>query len=179
MKRLAALALVTMALVLGTNKIAEAQKASAATKIGYVDLEKALNDVEDGKKAKEKLKATFEEKQKTLDKKTEEFKKKKEEYDKRAPLLKPEAKEKEQRELEKQFIELQALAQQLQLDLSQEEAKLTKPIFDRFAKILRTMGESGGYALILEKNQSAILYAPDAMDLTSELVRNYNDGKGK
>jgi putative tricarboxylic transport membrane protein len=52
-------------------------------------------------------------------------------------------------------------------------------IFDRFAKILKLMGEAGSYALILEKNQSGILYAPDSFDLTSELVRQYNDGKGK
>lgn len=177
MKRLTPVLLVVLAAFFGLSKFAEA--APAATKVGYVDLEKALNDVEDGKKAKEKLKKEFEAKQKTLDKKVSEFKTKKEEYDKRAPLLKPEAKEKEERELEKQFIELQALAQQLQTEIAQEEAKLTKPIFDRFAKILKIMGEAGGYALILERNQSAILYAPEAMDLTSELVRSYNDGKGK
>src|SRR5688572_611809 len=72
---------------------------TTATKIGYVDLEKALNDVEDGKKAKEKLKSAFEEKQKALDTKVSDFKSKKEEYDKRAPLLKPEAKDKEEKEL--------------------------------------------------------------------------------
>lgn len=176
MKRVTPLILFAVVAVLGASKLAHA---APSVKIGYVDLEKALNDIEDGKKAREKLKKSFEKRQKTLDDKVSEFKKKKEEYDKRAPILKPEAREKEERELERQFVELQAFAAQLQQEMAQEEAKLTKPIFDRFAKILKLMGEGGSYALILEKNQSAILYAPDAMDLTSELVRQYNDGKGK
>jgi outer membrane protein len=154
-------------------------KAAPPTKIGYVDLEKALNDVEDGKKAKDKLKVSFDERQKKLDASVADFKKKKEAYDKKAPLLKPEARDVEEQALEKQYIELQTLAAQLQQEIAVEEAKLTKPIFDRFAKILQTMGETGAYAVILEKNQSAILYAPDSLNLTSELVRSYNDGKGK
>lgn len=180
MKRLAsfAVAFASLAFLLGFGVTPKAF-AAPPTKIGYVDLEKALNDVEDGKKAKEKLKSAFQEKQKKLDKEAEDFKKKKEEFDKRAPLLKPEARDKEERELERKFVELQSLAQQLQVEVAQEESKMTKPIFDRFAKIIQSMGDAGGYAVILEKNQSALLYAPSSLDLTSELVRNYNDGKGK
>lgn len=176
MKRVSTLVLTLLVALVGFTKVAHA---APPTKIGYVDLEKALNDVEDGKKAKEKLKAVFDERQKKLDASVADFKSKKEAYDKKAPLLKAEERDKQEKELEKQFIELQTLAAQLQQEVAQEEAKLTKPIFDRFAKILKIMGDTGSYALILEKNQSAILYSPESFDLTSELVRNYNDGKGK
>lgn len=176
MKRFSQLLLAVVLAVVGFVDIAHA---APPTKIGYVDLEKALNDVEDGKKAKDKLKTSFDERQKKLDTSVTDFKTKKEAYDKKAALLSADKKEKEEKELERQFIELQTLAAQLQQEIAQEEAKLTKPIFDRFAKILQIMGDAGSYAIILEKNQSAILYAPGSLDLTSELVRNYNDGKGK
>ena len=176
MKRFSQLVFAVFLSVVGFMDIAHA---APPTKIGYVDLEKALNDVEDGKKAKDKLKTSFDERQKKLDATVADFKKKKESYDKQAALMNAAKKEAEEKALEKQFIELQTLAAQLQQEIAQEEAKLTKPIFDRFAKILQIMGDAGSYAIILEKNQSAILYAPGSLDLTSELVRNYNDGKGK
>jgi outer membrane protein len=176
MKRVSQLLFVAILAVVGFVDVA---KAAPPTKIGYVDLEKALNDVEDGKKAKDKLKVSFDERQKKLDASVADFKKKKDNYDKQAALLSADKKDQQEKELEKQFIELQTLAAQLQQEIAAEEAKLTKPIFDRFANILQSMGDEGSYAVILEKNQSAILYAPDSLNLTSELVRNYNDGKGK
>jgi len=36
-------------------------------KFGYVDMQRALNETEDGRKAKEKLKKDFDQKQKELD----------------------------------------------------------------------------------------------------------------
>src|SRR5579862_603198 len=81
--------------------------ALADTKVAYVDLQRALEETEDGKKAKAKLKSDFDRKQKELDDKQEELKKMKDALDKKAALMKPEALQKEQADFQNRFVELQ------------------------------------------------------------------------
>src|SRR5436190_19028205 len=92
--------------------------ALADTKIAVVDLQRALEETDDGKKAKAKLKADFDKKQKELDEKQEELKKMKENIDKKAQVMKPEALAKEQKDFQERFVELQAIYARLQKDLA-------------------------------------------------------------
>ena len=56
-------------------------------KFGYVDMQRALNETEDGRKAKDKLKKDFDQKQKELDEQQDELKKDIEDLDKKRTLL--------------------------------------------------------------------------------------------
>lgn len=148
--------------------------AFAQTKIAYVDLQKALNQVNEGKSAKAKLKKDFDKKQKELDKKQDRVKKMKDELERGAMMLSDDAKRAKAMELQKSMYELQQLYLNLQGELSQAEAKATKKIFDKMGKILEKIGKEKGYDLILEKTESSVLYAKSGMDVTSELVKRYN-----
>jgi len=144
-------------------------------KIGYVDMQRVLNEVEDGARAKEKLKKEFNEKQAQLDRKQEELKKKKEDYDKQAAVLKEEAKRQKQQELQQDFIELQQLYAKLQKELSENELGLTKEIFDKAQVVIAEIAQRDGFTLILDKAEGRILYAPPSMDITNEVIRKYNE----
>jgi outer membrane protein len=144
-------------------------------KIGYVDMQRVLNEVEDGARAKEKLKKEFNEKQAQLDRKQEELKKKKEDYDKQAAVLKEEAKRQKQQELQQDFIELQQLYAKLQKELSENELGLTKEIFDKAQVVIAEIAQRDGFTLILDKAEGRILYVPPSMDITNEVIRKYNE----
>ena len=58
-------------------------------KVGYVDMQRALNETDDGRKAKEKLKKEFDQKQKELDEQQNQLKKEIEDLDKKRSLLTP------------------------------------------------------------------------------------------
>lgn len=146
-------------------------------KLGYVDLQRALNEVEEGAKAKSALKKEFDEKQKQLDSKQNELKALKEELDSRGSLMKPEIKQDKLNELQKKLMETQQTYFALQQELSKREQDATGEIFKKMSVIMQTMGEDQGYTLIVEK--SAVLYAKGALDLTNELIRRYNDAYGK
>src|SRR5262245_24806029 len=97
MNRLSSLALVlAFASTLGFVP----RSAAAEGKLAFVDLQRALEETEDGKKAKSKLKSDFDRKQKELDDKQEELKKMKEALDKKASLMKPEALQKESKDFQ-------------------------------------------------------------------------------
>jgi outer membrane protein len=166
-----------VALVLGLASVGlAAPPASAEAKIGYVDLQRALNEVEEGASAKAKLKKEFDAKQRTLDNKQNELKGMKDELDARGMMMTPEAKQEKLADLQKKLMEVQQLYMQLQQELSQKEAEVTSGIFTKMGTILQTMGREQNMDLIVEK--SAVLYAKNHMDVTNELIRRYNKSYG-
>lgn len=142
-------------------------------KIGYVDLHKALNSVEEGKEAKKKLKKDYDDKQKKLNEKQKEVKKLKEDLESQSMALSKEAKIKKQRELQSKMQELQKMYMGLQRNLSQKEAEATKEIFDKMREVVEEIAEDEGYDLVLEKRKSSVLFAKDGMNLTEELIERY------
>src|SRR2546427_8389019 len=85
-----------------------ARAASAQTmKIGYVDVQRAIQEVEEGKAARSRLQAELAQKRADLDKKRADLEKMKQEYDKQAPVLSDDAKRQRQRS-EEHTSELQS-----------------------------------------------------------------------
>ena len=58
-----------------------------AMKIGYVDVQRAVQEVEEGKAARSRLQAELQQKRSDLDKKRADLEKMKTDYDKQAPVL--------------------------------------------------------------------------------------------
>ncbi|HYG67228.1 MAG TPA: OmpH family outer membrane protein, partial [Anaeromyxobacteraceae bacterium] len=148
--------------------------AQAQTRIGIVDLQRALNEVEEGKIAKAQLKKDFDQKQKQLDAKQEELRKLKAELDKQAVVMAEDAKRAKAAEFEKKLMETQQFYAELQKGLSESEQKATGGIIDKMAKLTAEIAEAEGLTLVLSRNDAGILYAPSSLDITNELVRKYN-----
>jgi outer membrane protein len=146
---------------------------AAAQKIGYVDLQRALNEVEEGKTAKALLKRDFDEKQKQLDARKTEFDRLQIEFEKQAVVMSEQAKRDKAQDLDRRARELQALFVNLQKDLSDRERDATRGIFDRMAVIVGEIADADGFTIVLEKG-AGIVYAPASLDLTNELIRKYN-----
>ncbi len=153
--------------------------ARADVKLGFVDLQRALNEVDEGKAAKAQLKKDFEVKQKMLDERQDELKRMKADFDKQAVVMADAAKRQKQEELDKKFMETQQLYVQLQKELSAREQQLTKGIFQKMSKIMGDIAESEGFTMIFDRSTSGLVYAPASLDLTNELIRRYNGRAGK
>jgi outer membrane protein len=163
--------LVTAALALAVALAPAATRAEQ--KIGYVDLQRALNEVDEGKAAKALLKKDFDEKQKQLDARKTEFEKLQSDFEKQAVVMSEQARKDKSQDLDRRARELQALFMNLQKDLSDREREATRGIFDKMANIVREIAEADGFTMVLEKG-SGIVYAPPSLDLTNELIRKYN-----
>lgn len=159
--------------------VTAAGTASAEVKIAYVDLQRALLEVEDGKKAKKELEKLKASRQKELDAAQTEVRKLKESFDAQAQFMKPDVKQQKQIELAQKLQGLQQTFAEKQKELVKKEAELTQKIFARMGKILAKVGESQKLTMIFEKSESSLLWAPKHLDLTNELIRRYNAGEGK
>jgi outer membrane protein len=147
---------------------------AAEPKIGYVDLQRALNEIDEGKAAKARLKTEFEQKQKVLDDKQADFTRLRADFEKQAGVLAEGPRKERQEELDRKFVDLQSTFSQLQKELSERERDVTRGIFDKMGVIIRESAEAEGFTMVLEKNDAGILYASGALDLTNELIRKYN-----
>ena len=172
MKKILGAALFTLIVASASHTIAAEE-----VKIGYVDLQEALNSSDSGKKAKEVFKGEVDRLQRILKRQEEELKSMKDELEKQALLLSTDVRRNREREYQETLKKFQRFYQDSQEDLKSKDAQLTKMILIDLRDVILKMGEEEGYTIILEKNESSILYAPKTVDLTSEVIKRLNEGR--
>ncbi len=150
--------------------------ASDVVKIAYVDLQEALNSSDAGKKAKDVFKVEVDRLQNDLDKRQGELKKVGEELEKQGYLLSDETRAKKERDYQGKIKEFQRFYQDSQEKLQGKDVQLTKKILIDLRNIISKIGQDGGYSMIFEMSEGNILYAPKALNLTSEVIKRYNEG---
>lgn len=145
-------------------------------KIGYVDVQRAVQEVEEGKQARARLKSELDQKKASLDQKRAALEKMKADYDKQAPVLSDAEKQKRQQDLQKAYLDAQNEAGQMQEELSGKEQEAMQNISKRLLQVVAEVSDRESFTFVLDK--AALLYAPAASDLTNEVVRRYNERFG-
>ncbi|MBI3184943.1 MAG: OmpH family outer membrane protein [Myxococcales bacterium] len=149
--------------------------ALAELKVGYVDLQRALLEVQEGREAKKRLQVQLDAKQKDLDREQEALRKEKEVLDKQASMMSEETRNQRQIDLQKKLFELAQRWEKGKLEMAQMERTELQAIFQKMDPIIAQIAEREGLTMVFEKTDSGIVYAPQSLDLTNELVRLYND----
>ena len=86
---------IAIAVLLGTAALASAARAQAM-KFGYVDVQRAIQEVEEGRAARTRLKGEYDQRRAQIDKKSGDLERMQQEYEKQAPVLSDDAKRKKQ-----------------------------------------------------------------------------------
>src|SRR3989454_9571238 len=161
--------LVALALVLAATPLAAVEQ-----KIAVVDMQRALNECDAGKRAKDQVKAKFERSQNQLKKQREDLDRLKEDYDRKATVLKEEERRNLEKDLETRGLEFKRKYEDFQRDLKRTDAELTSSIVEELYVIVRDYGAKNGYMLVLEASSGALLYNDKAVDITDEIVKLHN-----
>ncbi len=143
-------------------------------KIGYVDLQKALNEAEAGKKAKETFKGEVDRMENSLEKKKQELEKLKDELEKKGLLLKEEERDSLERDYRQKLRDFERQYKDSQQELQIKDRELTGRILEDLRQVVQAMGEEGSYTVILEGNNTVVLYGSKAIDLTETVIKTYN-----
>jgi outer membrane protein len=147
-------------------------------RIGTVDLQRALNESDSGKKAKERFKVEVDKLQSELQKQKAEIDKLKEDVEKRALVLKDEERRELEKEYQRRLRDFQRTYKDAQADLQQRDSEMTAEILRELAEVIAEYGEKAGYTLILEaSNTGAVLYNSRAVDITDKIIEAYNAKK--
>lgn len=154
--------------------LAAAPAARAELKLGYVDFQRAIKEVEEGKATGALLKKDADEKQKQLNTRMEELKRLQEDLQKQAQILTPEARAAKVAEVERKTMETQEIYMKLQQELSARERDAMRPLADKMTAVAREIAEAEGFTMIFDRESAGLVYAPPALDLTNELIRKFN-----
>jgi len=175
MKKWIAAVVVSFGLMSAGGHLAKAEE----MKLGFVDMQKALQTVEAGKKAKAQLEKEFNAKKKDLQTEEGAIRKMGEEFKKQALVMNEEARAKKQGEIQERVMKLQELQARSQMELQQKEHDLTQPIIIKLRTIVSELAKQKNYNAILEKNENTVIFSQDKDDLTTEVVNRYNSTAGK
>lgn len=176
MKKLAILvSLVLIFAVSVKTASAEDKTATGSVKIGYVDLNRTLNEVSEGKAARAKLEADGKAKKQKLEIMQNDLKKMKEDYDKQRLILSGDALRDKEGKIQEKLVELQRTSMEFEKQFSDAESTAIKPISDKIQRVIQQIGQSENYSMIVPKEMA--LYSPAGTDLTDKVIASYNKGK--
>ncbi|WP_413578264.1 OmpH family outer membrane protein [Bdellovibrio sp. HCB290] len=149
---------------------------AAESKVGFVDMQKAIQATSAGKKAKAELEAEFNKKKKDLEKKEADLKKMGEDLEKKKSVLSEEALGKKQAEFQEEMIKYRDIVGKSQMDIQKKERELTAPILTKMRTVIGKLAKDKGYTLVLENNQG-VLYSTPESDLTEDVIKAYEKEK--
>ena len=148
--------------------------AAAEFKAAVVDMQRALNECDAGKKAKDQVKAKLERSQESLKRERDDLDRRKADSEKKALVLKEDERRNLERELENRGLEFKRKYEDFQRDLKRTDAELTSGIVEELYGIVRDLGERNRYTMVLEASSGQLLYADKSIDVTDEVVRLHN-----
>lgn len=143
-------------------------------KFGFVDLNKALNESDKGKKAVTALESLVQSKQKVIAEKEAELNNLKNEIMSQTAILNSEALKKKQEHHDELLKVYQRMIQDSKDEIQKRQSDFMKDIIIDIRRVIAKFGEDEGYTAIFEKFESGLLYMPDSADLTETIINIFN-----
>ncbi|MDI6801181.1 MAG: OmpH family outer membrane protein [Thermodesulfovibrionales bacterium] len=146
-------------------------------KIGIIDLFKALNESDAGKRAKADLESLQKSKEVVIDEKKKNIEKLRAEIEKQASIMSSEARKTKQEELERVERDFQRIVTDANAELQKKLRELESEILKELVETVNKTGKEEGYSMILERRD--IPYFNQALDITDKVIKKYNESKKK
>ena len=151
---------------------------AADTKIGYIDMQRAISTSEAGKEAKEQMAARLKKAQDEINHKQEELKRLKEELEKQGMLLSESARNAKEKDYQQKLKEFQRFIKDAEDELKAKDEEFIRRSLESMEKVIQELGKKNGYTFIFVKNES-MLFADEKADLTDALLKMLNATRKK
>ncbi len=148
----------------------------AEEKIALVSLQRALNDVNEGKKAKEMLKSDFDAKKKKIDVMKADLEKMYAELDKQKSVLSQEALGAKIKDFQAKRDDLQSQGIAFEKEFRAKEMESTNKIMTALRTLVTGLAKKEGYTLLIENSAETVLFSANGTDITDKLIAAYNSG---
>ncbi len=149
--------------------------ALADLKVGYVDLQRALQEVSEGQAAKFKLKSEIDKRKAEFETEQKKLREDGMVLDRQASAMSEEVRIEKMKQLQGRLMQISEKGQKLQVEFVEKERTELKKIFDKMDPIVATIAKREGLAMVFEKTDSGLVFAESNLDVTNELVRTYNE----
>jgi len=147
------------------------------SKIGILNIQRCIAESNEGKRISEALKNEIESMQERYNKAKDELNELQQEIEKQSLMLSLDAKENKQKEYEIKERELNYLAQDLNEEANKAQENARLKILQELDVIIRDVAKQGNFELVFEKSSSGILYSSESLDITNQVIREFNKAK--
>ncbi|MFW0716887.1 OmpH family outer membrane protein [Pedobacter sp. N23S346] len=149
---------------------------SVNEKIVFVNQDSLLNKYEYYKDLRTKFETKTKNAQADLQSKQQAYQREVTQYQQSAGTLSADQRKTTEERLGRKGQELQAYQQNAGGALQNEQAVETEKLYDKVAGYLKTYSKEKGYKMVLtfSKGNSAILFADETLDITSEVIKGLN-----
>lgn len=142
-------------------------------RIAIIDVNKILNDSNEGQAAKKKMEARYEELKKSIDAKQEEARKIKEEIDKQKVMLGPGKLKEKEDALQAKVNELRQLTQEGEREMQTRQGDLTREVLKSVEKMVDVVVKEDKIDLVFERS-AGVVHFNDSMDITQRVLNLVN-----
>lgn len=145
---------------------------AADVKIGVINIPKVLALSEPGKKAEKELTDKLKSVKASVDRELASYESMKSAFEKEALTLSDTVRAERARKIQDKELRVKRMLQDYELEFQKMRQELFKKILLDIKAIVLKLGKDEGYTLILDS--STVLYFPDSIDLTNQVIKELN-----
>ena len=149
--------------------------AAEVIRLGFFDKQAIVDRSEMGKEGLEKLKAKMGPIREKLDAAQQEIVELEAEFKKKELVWSDDVKKTKFQEIRAKKAMLRQGFEQANRLLAEQERELLTPLQKKVVEIVTRIGQEEGYAMIFERGDGGIWYAPDSLNLTERIVQELNE----
>jgi outer membrane protein len=145
---------------------------AADSRIGFLNIQKAVSSTKDWKSKFNKFKADFTKEKKRINLREKKLKKMLENLNKQSYVLDPSLKKKKEDEFRKEKIEFERYVQDQNAEFGKKEKEMTQKILIKMVDVVKKIGKEKKYTMIVEEKFA--LYHEKSIDITGMATRAYD-----
>ncbi len=150
--------------------------AQEKVRIGVVDIQRAIEESEAGKKAKGKFRAQVKKVEAEMLREKQEVERLRSSFEKKSLLLKEDERRTLQRKIQKRERSYRLSMRDHEQELREREGEVTARILKDLQKVIYEVGKEEKFTLVLERSQ--VPYRDKSIDITDKVVELYNSRTG-
>jgi outer membrane protein len=167
--------LTTLLALLAVPLSSRAQSSAAAQgKIGVINIQQAIGDTAEGKKAFADLSKKYQPRQQELQRLQQEIQAINDQLSKQVATLSDEEQRRLSRDLEDKQKLLKRSTEDAQADFTSDRDDAIRRIGQKMVRIISEYAQQNGYSLVVDDAQIPVYYASKDLDLTQEIVKRYD-----
>jgi len=148
-----------------------ASTVAADTRIGIVDIPKAIQATKEGQKIKKELEADYNKRKADLEKRAKDITKMQADFEKKSLVLSDDARAKKMQEMDEEKSKYMELREKNLQDLAKKDRELSQPMIKKLNEVISEIAKKEGYSLILHKNEQNLVWAAADSDITDIVIK--------
>jgi len=143
-------------------------------KIGTIDFQRILDVSDAGKEAQAQLNKQAQKMEADLKSKGAEIEENRKQFEREALVMNKEMKDTKEREMRIKINDFKQLQQRYTGVARELQFRLVGQIRKDLDEIVQEIGKKEGYLMILERKEAGIIYIPSKIDITDNVIKQYN-----